>query len=539
MPEKTRIIILGGGFGGVYTAMYLESYLRRKRNHDLFEITLVNRENYFVFQPMLSEVVGGSLDILDTINSLRKLLPGTRLYVREIEAIDVENKSVTLSPKFSHRSLTLHYDHLVLALGNVTDFRDMSGLREHARPFKNLADAIDIRNQIIDAVEAASCEEDPRLRRQLLTFVVGGGGFSGTEVVAEVNDFVRKMAAQYDSVNQSDIRVVLIHSKNHLMEQELSSSLGEYAGRLLTRRGVEIRFDVHLISATPEEAVLDNGETILSKTIISTVPSSPNPLIDMLPLTKQHGKVITDATLQVEEHEGLWALGDCAAVPHVAGSGICPPTAQFAIRQAKVLAHNIHASLTRKEKKRFHFKALGMMGALGHHSAVAELFGIFKFSGLSAWLLWRAIYWTKLPGINRKIKVAISWILDTIIPSEAVQIRMTPNQGIAQLHFVEGEVIFHEGDVGDYLYIIVNGEVEVFRTEKSREQRIAKLGKGAYFGEMALLNRRSRLATVRCLSPVDVIALKKNDFGILISNFAELKHSFEQANATRGKRLSN
>lgn len=537
MAKKQKIVILGGGFGGAYTAIYLEKFLKKK-NKDEFEISLVNRENYFVFQPMLAEVVGGSLDLLDTINPLRKLLPKTTLYIREIDSIDLEAKKVMLAPKFSHKTLEISFDHLVLALGNVTDFRGMSGLHEHALPFKNLADSLTIRNQIIDVMEAAAAETDPALKKQLLTFVVGGGGFSGTEVVAEVNDLTRKLSKQYREIDPKDIHVVLAHSKGRLMDREMPPSLGEYAGKLLKKRGVDIRFNVHLSAATPEEAILETGERIPCKTVISTVPSSPNPLIEGLPLKLVKGKVVTDAGMLAEEREDIWALGDCAAVPHLAGEGICPPTAQFAIRQAKVLASNIVASMRHQPRKDFRFKALGMMGALGHHSAVAELFGKFKFSGLLAWFMWRLIYWAKLPGLDRKMKVALSWILDTMVPIEAVQIKAAPSQGIAQLHFEPGEVIFHEGDVGDYLYIIVNGEVEVFTTKNGTENVIGKLGKGEYFGEMALLNQRARLATVRCLAPADILALRKSDFGILISNFAELRQNFEQTDKQRREQIN-
>ncbi|MCB1107116.1 MAG: FAD-dependent oxidoreductase [Chlamydiia bacterium] len=530
-----RIVILGGGFGGAYTAMYLQKFL--KKTKEPFEIAIVNKDNYFVFQPMLAEVVGGSLGLLDTINPLRKLLPKTKLYVREIDSIDIENKKVILAPKFSHSSYHLPFDHLVISLGTVTDFRGMSGLHEHALPFKNLADSIAIRNQVIEVLETAANETNPLLKEKLLTFVVGGGGFSGTEVVAEVNDLVRKLAKQYPEIDRSQIRVILIHSKDRLMEREMPESLGQYAAKLLQKRGVEIRFNSHLQAATPEEAILDTGERIPSKTVISTVPSSPNPLIEKLPLKLIKGKIITDATMQAEGYDHIWAVGDCAAIPNLEGKGICPPTAQFAIREAKVLAHNIAASLSSRKKKEFRFKALGMMGALGHHSAVAELFGKFKFSGLPAWFLWRMIYWMKLPGLDRKLKVALSWILDTMIPIEAVQIKASPTQGIAQLHFETDEIIFHEGDVGDYLYIIVNGEVEVFTKKGDQEKLLAKLGKGEYFGEMALLNQRSRLATVRCVSPVDVLALKKSDFGVLISNFQELREGFEHTEKTRRREI--
>ncbi len=531
-----RVVILGGGFGGAYTAMHLEKHL--KKTKEPFEIAIVNRENYFVFQPMLAEVVGGSLDLLDTINPLRKLLPKTNLYVREIDSIDIESQKVILAPKYSHTPFDLPYDHLVLGLGTITDFRGMSGLHEHALPFKNLADSVNIRNQVIEVLEGAANEKDPLLKQKLLTFVVGGGGFSGTEVVAEVNDLVRKLAKKYPEIDPNQIRVVLIHSKDRLMEREMPETLGRYAAMLLKRRGVEIYFNAHLKAATPEEAILDTGERIPSKTVISTVPSSPNPLIENLPLHLERGKIVADAGMQVEGRANVWSIGDCAAIPNLEGGGLCPPTAQFAIREAKILAHNIAASLSSGgTKKEFRFKALGMMGALGHHSAVAELFGKFKFSGLPAWVMWRMIYWAKLPGIDRKIKVALSWVLDTMIPIEAVQIKTSPTQGIAELHFEANEIIFHEGDVGDYLYIIINGEVEVFTTKDQKKKLIAKLGKGEYFGEMALLNQRSRFATVRCLSPVDVLALRKNDFGVLISNFQELRKDFEQTEKTRRKEI--
>lgn len=531
-----RVVILGGGFGGLYTARYLEKYLKKRK--EPFEITIVNRDNYFIFQPMLAEVVGGSLGILDTINPIRKLLCKSQLYFRDIDSIDIENKKIYIAPKFSHKTKEIPFDHLVLALGTVTDFRGMAGLHEHALPFKNLADSIGIRNQVIDVLESAARTQDQALKAKLLTFVVGGGGFSGTEVVAEVNDLIHKLAKEYSEIDRNQIRVILVHSKDRLMDREMPESLGRYAEKLLKKRGVEFRFGCHLKAATPDEAILDSGEHIPTKTVISTVPSSPNPLIEGLPLNLEKGKVITDAGMQAEGRDNIWAIGDCAAIPNLAGKGICPPTAQFAIREAKVLAYNIAASLSGWQKKEFRFKALGMMGALGHQSAVVELFGKFKFSGLLAWMMWRLIFWAKLPRMSRKIKVALTWMLDTMIPIEAVQIKTAASQGIVQIHFETNEIIFHEGDVGDYLYIIVNGEVEVFLEKDGQKKIIAKLGKREYFGEMALLNQRSRLATVKCLSPVDVLALRKSDFGILISNFAQLKEDFQQTEKNRSRQIS-
>jgi NADH dehydrogenase len=514
-----KIVILGGGFGGVYTALYLQKSLKKT---DEVEITLINKENYFVYQPMLAEVVGGSVGMTDTVSSIRRLLPKCRLFFRDIELIDLEKKEIHLTPEFSHTPTIVPFDDLIFALGNVTDFRGNSGLHEHALPFKNLADALIIRNRVMSAIECAANHTEPAIREQLLTFVIGGGGFSGTEVCAEVNDFARTLCEDYPQIRPEELQVILVHSKDRLMERELSESLGTYAGNLLQKRGVEIKFNSHLVGATPEEALLENGERIPSKTIISTVPSSPNPLIENLNLPKSKGRIKTNAYMQIEGLPNLWAIGDCALIPLIKAEGFCPPTAQFAIREAKRLAKNILALHRGKEMTPFHFKALGMLGALGHRRAVAELFGKFKFSGIFAWLLWRFIYWIKLPGIDRKIKVAISWFLDMLIPAEAIQLKITPSQGIAELHFEGGEVIFNEGDSGDYLYIITEGEVEVF----NKEGHIANLKKGEFFGEMALLTQKRRSATVKAIAPTNVLALRKQDFGTLIANFSELRQSF-------------
>ena len=266
-----NIVILGGGFGGVYAAKRLEKLFKRRR--DEYNIILVSRENYFTYQPMLAEVVGGSLGVLDSVNSLRNLLKKTTIFVREISDIDIDAQQITLSPNFSHTDFILPYDHLVIALGTVTDFRTSpGGLHEHALAFKNLADAFKLRNRLIDVIETAAIEEDQELKKQLLTFVVGGGGFSGVEVVAEINDFSRNLVKKYPTIDPKALRVVLIHSKDRLVDKEMSPSLGRYAEKILKKRGVEIIFNKHLQSATPYEAILEGGEKIETSTIVSTVP---------------------------------------------------------------------------------------------------------------------------------------------------------------------------------------------------------------------------------------------------------------------------
>ncbi|HXG64630.1 MAG TPA: NAD(P)/FAD-dependent oxidoreductase, partial [Blastocatellia bacterium] len=434
--NRKRIVILGGGFGGVYTAKYLEKALGRR---DDFEIVLVNRENYFVFQPMLPEVISGTIGLLDTVSPIRRLLPRTDLHVREIESIDLKNRVITTSPGFAPHPHMIHYDHLVLALGNVTDFRGLRGLPEHAIPFKNLADALYLRNHVIRALEEAAIEEhDPMLREQLLTFVVAGGGFSGVEVVAELNDFVRGVARNYRGIDPAEIRVVLVHSQDRILP-EVSEELALFAQKILSKRGVEILLNTRLEAATGEEALLQGGGRIPTRTLVSTVPSSPHPLLEGLDLPRgKNGRLISNRYLEVQGAENIWAMGDCALVPEPDGDTFCPPTAQHAIRQAKTAAHNIVAAIRGGERKQFDFKGLGQMGALGHRSAVAQIMG-FKISGFLAWWLWRTIYLMKLPGWGRRLKVATSWTLDLLLPAELVQLKLAGSSGLTQEHFEPGQ----------------------------------------------------------------------------------------------------
>lgn len=532
---KKRVIILGGGFGGVYTAMHLEKQLRKR---DELEIVLVNRENYFVYQPMLSEVVGGTLGALDTVSPLRRLLKKTKLYLRTIESIDTEKKQILLSPQFSHTPLCLDYDYLVLALGNMTDFRDATGLHEHALPFKTLSDAVAIRNHLIEIIETAATENDPVLKKELLTFIVGGGGFSGCELVAELNDLVRRLSERYETISKEEIRVLLVHSKDRLFERELSKPLSLYAEKILKKRGVEIRFNERLIRATPGSAVLASGEELFAKTVISTVPSSPNPLLKTLPspIEIKHGKVVTDACLQVQGSDCLFALGDCALIPNKNQEGdYCPPTAQFAVRQAKLVAKNILATVRGTKKEEFRFKALGMMGALGHHCAVGQLFGRINISGFLGWLIWRAVYLIKLPGFDRKIKVALSWLLETIIPLETVQFKLTQKESICELYHEKGGVLFNQGDSGDNLYVIKEGSVGIYKNGI----KIALLKKGELVGEMALINRAPRNATVICEEPTRLVAIPKKEFELLAENLDLLRSQVTKTAEERGLKPGN
>jgi NADH dehydrogenase len=530
--RPTRILILGGGFGGVYAALTLEKLLKAELRRGEVELGLVSRENYIVFQPMLPEVISGSIGLLDTITPIRRLCPHTNLYTRTVESIDLEHRGVASTAGFGSRQHHLHYDHLVIALGNVTSFAGQPGLAEYALPFKYLGDALTLRNRVIHTLEEADIEQDPELRRALLTFVVAGGGFSGVEAVAELNDFVRAAARGFRNIRPEEIRVVLLHA-GRLILPELPPSLGEFAQRLLARRGVELRLNTRLAGATVDTALLAGGDRIATRTLVSTVPSAPNPIVAMLPLPMDRGRIVVDSGLEVPGRSGVWAVGDCAAVPDAKTGGLCPPTAQHATRQATHVARNIVAALRGEPKRAFAFTALGKMGSLGRRSAVAEIFGV-RLSGFLAWWLWRTIYLMKLPGLDRKIRVATDWTLDLVLPTDIVQLKTDRALAVRREYFEPGQVVFREGDRGDWLYVVTEGEVEVLKNGGAAEPMpLRRLGPGECFGEIALVSDRPRSATVRATCATNVLAVDREAFQALFATLPPLRGFFESLIETR------
>ena len=306
-----QVLILGGGFAGVYTARRLEKLLRPEEAC----ITLINRENYWVYQPMLPEVISGSIGLTNVVSPIRRLCPRTNLIMREVEVINLQKQIVTISPGFRPRELQLKYDHLVIALGSVTDFHGMPGMVENAMPFRTLADAMVLRNHLIHVLEEADVEENPELRRQLLTFVVGGGGFSGVEVMAELNDFVRSVKKNYLRLRNEPHRCVIVQAGDRILP-EMSETLAIFAQRILRERGVEIILNDRVKSATSERAILQSDNEIPCKTLISTVPSALPPVIQKLDCPNERGKLLVNTRLELKNYEGkVWALGDVLIIP--------------------------------------------------------------------------------------------------------------------------------------------------------------------------------------------------------------------------------
>ncbi len=413
---RTQIVILGGGFGGIYTAMHLEKQLAHEPNVD---ITLVNRENFFLFTPMLHEVAASDLDITHIVNPIRKLLHRANFFEGDVEYIDLPNQRVGVSHGYEPHPHELPYDHLVLALGSITNFFNLPGLEEHALTMKSLGDAIQVRNRMIANLEEASSECAVHGREPLLSVVVAGGGFAGAETIAGINDFLRESVEFYPNLSEEMLRIVLVHP-GEIILPELGPKLGAYAQKKLAQRGVDIRTNTRVTGVTEHGVTLSDGSTIPSCTVIWTAGTSPNPLLAALPCTKERGRVIVNEYMEVPEWPGVWALGDCALVPDRKTGMPYPPTAQHALREGKVLAHNITATLRGGQKKPFIFTALGQLAAIGKRTGVANILGM-NFSGFLAWWLWRTIYLSKLPRLEKKLRVMMDWTLDLVFSKDLVQ----------------------------------------------------------------------------------------------------------------------
>ena len=419
--KKTRILILGGGFGGLYTALELEKrLLRQVQNDSDVEITLVNRENFFLFTPMLHDVAASDLDITTIVNPIRKMLRRTHFFDGDVTAINLSKKIVTVSHGIdtSHPH-DLEYDHLVLALGSVTNFYDIPGLEERALTMKSLGDALYLRNRLIEHLEEADFECCPALRQPLLTFVVAGGGFAGVETIAAINDFLREALKFYPHLTEDMLRIVLVEFAPAILP-ELGPELGVYARKKLEERKVEFRLNTKVTAFSEKGVKLSSGETIPTRTLIWTAGTAPNPLLAPLSCKKDRGRIAVNEFLEVSEWPGVWALGDCASVPDKKTGRPYPPTAQHALRQGKVLGHNIAAAVKGGPKKPFVFSTLGQLAAIGRRTGVAKILGV-KFSGFIAWWLWRTIYLSKLPRIEKKLRVTLDWTLDLVFSKDLVQ----------------------------------------------------------------------------------------------------------------------
>ena len=412
---KTRIVVLGGGFGGVYTARHLEKLCARRSD---VEIVLVSRDNYFLMYPLLFEVCSGTLEMRHCCVPIRAFLRTARFVEATVESIDLDRRAVHMAA-LEGEAYELPYDQLVLALGAMTNEKVIPG-SESAFAFKTLADAVVLRNHLIERFERADVETDPERKRSLLTIVVIGGGLVGVELFGELTAFVDEIIRFYRHVDRDEVRFFLLQAVDRIMP-EIDPGLADYATRVLAaRRGVEVRTNAPVQGVEPGKVHL-KGETIEAGTIVLAAGIVPNPIVAGLPVEKdKRGHIVVGATMRSESHPELWALGDCAFVPAPDGKPY-PALAQHALREAKVLARNIHAVLDGKPPEPFVYQTVGLMGSLGHNKGLAQVLKV-RLRGFTAWWLRRTYYLSQMPGWGRRLRLMIDWTFALLFRADIAKV---------------------------------------------------------------------------------------------------------------------
>ncbi|MDQ2680063.1 MAG: NAD(P)/FAD-dependent oxidoreductase [Candidatus Eremiobacteraeota bacterium] len=414
-----RIVILGGGFAAIATAQRLEKLLRPGEA----QIVLIGRENFSLFTPMLPEVSSGALDIRHIVTPIRSQLRQSQFILADVTGVDLVEHSVAFTHVLSGEASTIAYDQLVLALGSVTSTFGLPGVAERVFALKTLEDAGILRNRFVWLLESADSEPHSASRARLLTIVIVGGGFTGVETAGEVVELFHNVAHFYPNVAKADIRVALVEGGPTLLPN-LPDKMGKYSRRALEKRGVEVFLGDGVKSADDDGLVFASGKRIETKTIVWSAGVKPSPMLAATSLP--HGKggaVVVNADMSVPTHPGVWAIGDCAAIPSPNGK-LYPPTAQHAIREGPILAGNIVAQLRGKPTVPFKYSSLGMMASLGGRKAVAQLPGDRVLTGFLAWFLWRTYYLSRLPGLDRKLRVAFDWTLELLFPRDISELRI-------------------------------------------------------------------------------------------------------------------
>jgi NADH dehydrogenase len=396
------VVIVGGGFGGAAAARELERLMPRQSAR----LVLVNETNFMLYTPFLPEAAAGTLEPRHVVTPLREILKRTYLRLGSIVGHDPEERTVELRSKYGQVE-QLPYDQLLLALGSVSRVLPVPGLSEHAVGFKSLADAIWLRNHVVETLEEANATDDPARRDQLLTFVFVGGGYAGLEALAELQDFAADAMESYPRARLHGMRWVLVEATDRVLP-EIDPQLADYALRELRGRGIDIRLGTTLEEVSATAARLSSGETLPTRTVVWTAGVTPQPSLKNLgvPLDER-GRVPVDDHLRVEGMSAVWAIGDCAAAPDPRG-GTCPPTAQHAVRQGPVAARNIAAELGIGSPQPFDYRSSAAFVNLGRYKAVGKI-GDRTFRGFPAWWLARTYHMSQIPGAARKARAVLDW----------------------------------------------------------------------------------------------------------------------------------
>ena len=418
MSDSKHIVILGAGFAGTALARALE-----RRLPGSYHITLISRDNYITYNPLLAEVVGSSILSSHVVAPVRQMLKRTRFCMVNVTDIDLKKQQIHY---LGEGSGVIDYDQLIIACGVRANLDLLPGMAKYALPLKTVGDAMFLRNRVIARLEQAEVQQKAASRLWLTTFVIIGGGFSGVEVAGEIADFLHAAHRYYKHTKERDYRVLLLHGGERLLP-ELPARLGTFASRKMQARKIDIRLNTRVSRVDDQGVVLESGDRIDAGTVICTIGTAPHALVEQLPLPKERGRILTAPDMSVPDFPGLWALGDCAAVPNAYDDRLSPPTAQFATRQAAQLAKNIYLDSQDKNTQAFKFQPLGQLSSIGHNKAVAVVFGI-HFSGFIGWLLWRGVYLLKFPTLARKVRLFFEWNWEMLFPQDVVHLSHTRTQ---------------------------------------------------------------------------------------------------------------
>jgi len=428
VKERARILVVGGGYVGMYTALRLQKKLKREIRRGQVEITVVSPDPYMTYQPFLPEAAAGSISPRHVVVPLRRVLDKCRVVIGEATAIDHGKRTATLSTLATEEEGTgteeLSYDELVLAPGSISRTLPIPGLAEHGIGFKTVEEAIGLRNHVIEQMDIASSTRDPAIRDAALTFVFVGGGYAGVEALGELEDMARYAVRYYHNVQADDMKWILVEASNRILP-EVGEEMGTYTVTQLRRRNIQVLLETRLVSCADRVAVLDDGQRFPTRTLVWTAGVKPHPVLAAtdLPLTA-HGRLKCTAELTIEGATHAWAAGDAAAVPDVTADAPgtdTAPNAQHAVRQAKVLGDNIAHSLRAEPLQTYAHKYVGSVASLGLHKGVAQVYGR-KLKGYPAWFMHRVYHLSRVPTFNRKARVLAEWTLAGLFKREIVSL---------------------------------------------------------------------------------------------------------------------
>ncbi|MFE9631517.1 NAD(P)/FAD-dependent oxidoreductase [Streptomyces sp. NPDC006463] len=423
-PPRTRILVVGGGYVGMYTALRLQ----RKLRADEAEVTVVTPEPYMTYQPFLPEAAAGSISPRHVVVPLRRVLGKCRIVIGEAQRIDHAKRTATVTTLATEEEGTgaveIEYDELVLAPGSISRTLPIPGLADYGIGFKTVEEAIGLRNHVIEQMDIASSTRDPAIRDAALTFVFVGGGYAGVEALGELEDMARYAARYYHNVKAEDMKWVLVEASDRILP-EVGPEMGVYTVRELRRRGIDVRLETRLESCENRVAVLSDGARFPTRTVVWTAGVKPHPILAASDLPKnERGRLACTSFLTVEGVEHAWAAGDAAAVPDITAAQPgreCAPNAQHAVRQAKVLADNLIAALRDEVLTEYAHKYVGSVASLGLHKGVAHIYGR-KLKGYPAWFMHRTYHLSRVPTFNRKMRVLAEWTLSGLFKREIVSL---------------------------------------------------------------------------------------------------------------------